>query len=177
MNLNSHGLLSNTRFGSSITNVIMPAAMSMVTNSFGVVTVGYNKQYNSLLDVLMTRRAELAQTVQNNLSHNPNYIGSRNAGVKLAWQYEKADIELGGNGSANWSYDEKQQILNSKTGTVSGVEGHHQKNVADHPEYQADPDNIKFYRTKEEHLQNGHDGNFQNGATQPTHGVTVTPNC
>lgn len=149
------------------TGVVMPVTLATVTNGYGTITVGYNNQYHMLLDSLNARRTELAQAVQNNLSQNPNYTGSRNAGVKLAWQYEKADIEMGGTGSAKWTPEEQEQILNSKTGTVSGAEGHHQKNVVDHPEYQADPDNIKFYKSKQEHLQEGHNGSFQNESDAP----------
>ena len=54
-----------------------------------------------------------------------------------------------------------------KTGTVRKAEGHHRRNVASHPEDQADPDNIKFYRSREEHLKEGHGGNFQNESDQP----------
>ena len=155
------------KMSDSVTSSVMPMTLATVTNNYGTTTVGYNNQFNSLLDSLNVRRTELAQTVQENLSQNPNYTGSRNAGVKLAWQYEKADIEMGGNGSVNWTPDEKEQILNSKTGTVSGAEGHHQKNVIDHPEHQANPDNIKFYKTRQEHLQDGHNGNFQNESDAP----------
>ena len=146
---------------------ILPSALAGTANHFGAVTIGFNNQYHGFLDVLGASRTELSQTVQANLSQNPNYTGSRNAGVKLAWQYEKADIEMGGRGSANWSQAERDEILHSKTGTVSGAEGHHQKNVADHPEYQADPDNIKFYKSRQEHLQKGHNGNFQNESDAP----------
>ena len=157
---------SNLMFSRGIGSV-MPTTMSTITNTYGATTVGFNNQYKSILDTLSTKRNDLAQTVQDKLAQNPDYIGSRNAGVKLAWQYEKADIEMSGSGSANWNADEQNQILNSKTGTVTGAEGHHQKNVADHPEYQADPDNIKFYKTRAEHLQEGHDGNFQNESDAP----------
>lgn len=146
---------------------VMPAALANTVNEFGSITVGFNNQYNNFLDVLGARKSELAQTVQTALSKNPDYAGSRNAGVKLAWLYEKADIEMGGNGSANWDETEKNEILNSKTGTVSKAEGHHQKNVVDHPEYQADPDNIKFYKSRQEHLQEGHKGNFRNESDAP----------
>lgn len=145
----------------------MPMAAATVTNRFGAVTVGYNNQYNSFLNELNASREKYAQIVQSKLAQDPNYTGSRNSGVKLAWQYEKADIEMGGSGSANWSKSEQEQILNSKTGTVSGAEGHHQKNVVDHPEHQANPDNIKFYKSRDEHLQQGHDGNFQNETDDP----------
>lgn len=158
--------LAQTKWN-NVTNSVIPITMTTITNRFGNITAGYNNQYRTLLGALNTKKAELSQIVQDNLLQNPNYTGSRNAGVKLAWQYEKADIEMGGKGSANWTSEEKNQILNSKTGTVNGAEGHHQKNVVDHPVHQADPDNIKFYKSRQEHLQEGHDGNFQNETDAP----------
>lgn len=124
-------------------------------------TNGYNAQLNEYLIKLNTLRARDAQRY--NLS-SPNQA-ARNMGVKRAWMYEKADIEMGGSGSANWSAEEKAQIL--KHDSVRGAEGHHQQNVSDHPEQQANPDNIKFYKTKDEHLQDGHDGNWDNESNQP----------
>lgn len=124
-------------------------------------TNGYNAQLNEYLIKLNTLRARDAQRY--NLS-SPNQV-ARNMGVKRAWMYEKADIEMGGSGSANWSAEEKAQIL--KHDSVRGAEGHHQQNVSDHPEQQANPDNIKFYKTKDEHLQDGHDGNWDNESNKP----------
>lgn len=122
---------------------------------------GYNAQINEYLKKLNKLRADDAQRY--NLS-SPNQA-ARNMGVKRAWMYEKADIEMGGSGSANWSAEEKAQIL--KHDSVRGAEGHHQHNVSDHPEQQANPDNIKFYKTKDEHLQDGHDGNWDNESNKP----------
>lgn len=124
-------------------------------------TNGYNAQLNEYLIKLNTLRARDAQRY--NLS-SPNQA-ARNMGVKRAWMYEKADIEMGGNGSAHWSAEEKAQILEHDS--VRGAEGHHQQNVSDHPEQQANPDNIKFYKTKDEHLQDGHDGNWDNESNKP----------
>lgn len=165
--LSEYTQVNKQRIEDNTIGSVMPVALANVTNNFGAITVGFNNQYYGFLDALGTRRSELAQIVQTNLSQNSDYTGSRNAGVKLAWQYEKADIEMGGNGSANWTKAEQSEILNSKNGTVSGAEGHHQKNVVAHPEYQADPDNIKFYKSRQEHLQQGHDGNFQNESDAP----------
>lgn len=122
---------------------------------------GYSAQINEYLKKLNKLRADDAQRY--NLS-SPNQA-ARNMGVKRAWMYEKADIEMGGSGSANWSAEEKAQIL--KHDSVRGAEGHHQQNVSDHPEQQANPDNIKFYKTKDEHLQDGHDGNWDNESNKP----------
>ena len=83
----------------------------------------------------------------------------------MAWKYEKADVEMGGNGTANWNESQKQEIL--ERGSVRGAEGHHQRNVAAHPEDQADPDNIKFYKSRKEHLEEGHHGDFHNESDAP----------
>lgn len=125
------------------------------------ITNGYNAQLKEYLRKLNTLRARDAQ--EYNLS-SPNQA-ARNMGVKRAWMYEKADIEMGGSGSANWSAEEKAQILEHDS--VRGAEGHHQQNVSDHSEQQANPDNIKFYKTKDEHLQDGHNGNWDNESNKP----------
>lgn len=93
------------------------------------------------------------------------YTGARNDAVKLAWDYEKADVEMGGRGSSDWDDAQCQEI--KETGKVRGAEGHHQKNVADHPEDQGDPDNIKFYKSRKEHLEKGHNGDFHNSSDAP----------
>ena len=95
-----------------------------------------------------------------NLDLSKANMAARNRGVQRAWEYERADIEMGGKGSGNW--DEAQRAEIRDTGKVRGAEGHHQKNVADHPEQQADPDNIKFYKDRQQHLDEGHGGNWQN---------------
>jgi len=82
---------------------------------------------------------------------------------------------MGGKGSADWSPAQQEEILQNRSdvvnksktvdgkqvnpkGGVRGTEGHHQKNAADHPEHQANPDNIKFYKDKPSHLEEGHGG-------------------
>lgn len=61
----------------------------------------------------------------------------------------------------------KETAKNGNPGKVRGAEGHHLKNVADHPEDQGNPDNIKFYPNRKEHLEEGHDGNFNNESDAP----------
>lgn len=131
----------------------------------GTVVTGYNAQFQSFYSSLNANRTDLANKLSNHLSSNPTYTGMRNDGVSLAWDYEKADIEMGGKGSNNWNRAERQEIMDN--GSVRGSEGHHQKNVADHPKDQANPDNIKFYRDRQEHLNEGHDGNWQNSTDAP----------
>ena len=135
--------------------------ISSVSFTTMTTTNGYNAQLNDYLTKLNSLRASDAQRYD--LS-SPNQA-ARNMGVKRAWMYEKADIEMGGNGSANWNADEKAQILEHDS--VRGAEGHHQQNVADHPEQQANPDNIKFYKDREEHLQKGHNGDWGNESNEP----------
>ncbi|WP_456105663.1 hypothetical protein [Phascolarctobacterium succinatutens] len=141
---------------SSYAGGISAVPISGVSFTTMSTTNGYNAQLKEYLKNLKELRARDAQRY--NLS-SPNQA-ARNMGVKRAWMYEKADIEMGGSGSANWSAEEKAQILEHDS--VRGSEGHHQQNVSDHPEQQANPDNIKFYKTKDEHLQDGHDGNWDN---------------
>lgn len=135
--------------------------ISSVSFTTMTTTNGYNTQLNNYLTKLNSLRANDMQRYD--LSA-PNQA-ARNMGVKRAWMYEKSDIEMGGNGSANWNADEKTQILEHDT--VRGAEGHHQQNVADHPEQQANPDNIKFYKDREEHLQKGHNGDWSNESNEP----------
>lgn len=146
---------------SSYAGGISAVPISGVSFTTMSITNGYNAQLNEYLEKLNKLRADDEQRYT--LS-SPKQA-ARNMGVKRAWMYEKADIEMGGSGSANWSAEEKAQIL--KHDSVRGAEGHHQQNVSDHPEQQANPDNIKFYKTKDEHLQDGHDGNWDNESNKP----------
>lgn len=159
-------------------------ALSSTSFQTATTTTGFNRQLNEFLNALNAERERLAEKVSQGLANDPSYTGARNDGVLLAWDYEAADIKMGGSGSENWTEAEQQEILenrpdivnktkvvdgktvNPKAG-VRGAQGHHQKNVADHPEQQADPDNIKFYRTQKQHLEEGHDGNWQNESNRP----------
>ena len=99
------------------------------------------------------------------LEADPNYTFGRGIGVKLAWEYEKLDLELGGKGSEEWMYSHKEEILT--TGKVRGAQGHHAKNVANHPQEQSNPHNIKFYKNGENHRNQGHGGDFRNESNMP----------
>lgn len=153
------------------TGGIISAGIADVTHSTTTTTTTFNNQLQGFLDRFNAARAADAQTL--NLTEANNV--ARNRGVYRAWEYEKADVLMGGKGSANWNEQECQDIIDnvsfdsqsqSRSG-VRGAEGHHQKNVADHPSEQANPDNIKFYKTREEHLQEGHGGNFGNTTDAP----------
>lgn len=135
-------------------------AIASTSYTTATATTQFNNQLNDFLDVLHSERDRIANKVADGLANDSGYKRARNDGVKLAWEYEKADVEMGGGGSSDWDDDQCQEI--KETGKARGAEGHHQKNVADHPEDQGDPDNIKFYKSKKEHLEEGHTGNFQN---------------
>lgn len=137
------------------------AIISDVSSHTATISNGYNAELNTYLSRLNELR--IIDLQQLDLS-SPNRV-ARSTGVKRAWMYEKADIEMGGKGSANWSASEQTQI--KENGTVHGAEGHHQQNVADHPDQQANPDNIKFYKTKQQHLIEGHGGRWDNESNKP----------
>lgn len=122
----------------------------------GTATSGYKTQLQTFLTNLNAKRA--ADII--NLDLTKANITARNRGVQRAWEYERADVEMGGNGSGNWDKAQRSEIKH--TGKVRGAEGHHQRNVADHPEQQADPDNIKFYKDRQKHLKEGHNGDWHN---------------
>ena len=150
------------------------AQTSMVT---GTTTTGFNSQLNGFLEKLNALRAADAQRLDLTKTNK----NARNTGVKRAWEYEKADVEMGGDGSADWNKQEQQEILEhgkirQKTmpdGSKDGPEGHHQKNAADNPEHQADPDNIKFFKDKDTHRKEGHGGDTGN----PTDGPMTDKNA
>ena len=152
------------------TNVFASISTPLQTNnlvrSSGVAN-NYNQQLNGYLtefnDLRAIHQRELEQFLQGNGTCDPQTY--RNRGVNMAWKYEKADIEMGGKGSANWSKSQRQEILGS--GKVKGAEGHHQQNVASHPTEQSNPDNIKFYEDRRQHLEEGHGGDFRNNSDAP----------
>jgi hypothetical protein len=127
-----------------------------------VIVDGFNRQFYSLTTNLAARQATLNAKLATQLANESSFKRLRGGGVTLAWRYEKADIEMGGSGTENWTASEKERILHSPKHKVPGAEGHHINNVAKHPEMQADADNIKFYRSRKEHLNEGHGGDFNN---------------
>lgn len=151
---------SKIEVDSSYTGGISSTAIATTAHTTATVTTQFNNQLNTFLEAFHLERERIANKVASGLANDPGYTGARGDAVKLAWQYEGADVQMGGRGSSDWDDAQCQEIKD--TGKVRGAEGHHQKNVADHPKDQGDPDNIKFYKTRKEHLEKGHNGNFQN---------------
>lgn len=128
-------------------------------------TTQFNEECRNLRITLREQSTANQAALNDKLRSDSNYVGDRSKGVALAYEYEVADVKMGGAGSADWNPNERAELLNS--GKVRGVEGHHTNNVADHPELQTDPDNITFYRDRKSHLREGHGGDFRNSSSGP----------
>lgn len=151
---------SNTNLSAAYTGGIGATVIATAVYNTSNTTVQFNNQLNGFLNSFQAQRDRISQKVSEGIAGDPAYQGARQDGVDMAWKYEKADVELGGKGSEKWNKQQRQEI--KKTGRVRGAEGHHQKNVKDHPQDQGNPDNIKFYKTRDEHFKKGHKGNFKN---------------
>lgn len=145
-----------SKISTSYSGGVGATAIAGTSFQTAATTTGYNTQLQRFLTDLNQKRASDASSLD--LS-KPN-SNARNRGVQRAWEYERADVEMGGKGSGDWTKEQREEIR--ETGKVRGAEGHHQKNVADHPDQQANPDNIKFYKNRQDHLDKGHKGDWQN---------------
>lgn len=173
----SLGLFSNAQSSLSST---LSATTSL---AYGNVTTAFNNQLNGFLTDLNSKRASVNAELQQELARNPNFKGLRSRGVSLAWEYERADVTMGGRGTVEggWNDIEAQQIRETGKAKVYDPyynevrtpEGHHINNVADHPDLQANPDNIRFYRSREGHVNEGHHGDVNN----PSSGELIDKNA
>jgi hypothetical protein len=92
---------------------------------------------------------------------------ARRAAVRRAWAQERRLLKEKGITTLELTAAEKKELL--KTGKVKGWEGHHINSVnANNLEMAMNPDNIKFVKGREPHLQE-HAGNWQN----PTSGALI----
>ena len=148
------------RKDSSFSNIaVINSGISMMT---AAQTSVFNSEYNKFVNELTLERNRINSSLLEKLKIDPTFDGYRNNGVSLAWKYEKADVLMGGRGSkiSNWSNSDIQQIKD--TGRVRGAEGHHINNVANNQNLQTEPDNIRFFKSREEHRDIGHNGDFSN---------------
>lgn len=125
----------------------------------------YNNECNAVRESLRAEAAENQSALNGMLQTDPGFVGYRSKGVSMAYKYEAADIKMGGNGSANWNKSQCSEII--ERGGVRGAEGHHIENVANNPELQTNPDNIKFFKDRKSHLYEGHGGDFRNESHGP----------
>lgn len=133
---------------------------SAIAETTASKTTDFNNECSSYRTSLKEKALSNEATVLQKLAENPEYVGDRSKGVSTAYEYEVADVKMGGRGSANWNKSECTELL--ETGKVRGAEGHHIDSVAENPQKQTDPNNIRFYRGRKEHIKKGHNGDFRN---------------
>ncbi|MDQ7839335.1 MAG: hypothetical protein RDU59_12680 [Thermodesulfobacteriota bacterium] len=137
---------------------------SNVFNTIGV-TGNYNAQFNEIFQRLSVLRDSAQRSLNTILAADPNSTSLRDKGIELAWKYEKAELEMGGSGTQDWSPAQRQEILDNTS--VRDFEGHHINSAAAHPGQQTNPDNIRFLEEHRdgsgvrEHLD-AHNGNYRN---------------
>lgn len=148
------------------TNILAMPLQSL--NTFGTIntTNAFNEQFDQIYTSLNEKRQELQARVS---ALPPGDDSLRNQGVSLAWKYEQAEVQMGGKGSSDWTDVQRQEILDR--GRVRGAEGHHINSVGEHASQQANPDNIKFMKNREEHRA-AHGGDWKN----PTEGDLIDRN-
>lgn len=137
---------------------------SNVFNTIGV-TDNYNTQFNEVFQRLSVFRDSAQQRLNTILAADPTSTSLRNKGIEGAWNYEKAELEMGGSGTQHWTPAQRQELLENTS--VRDFEGHHINSAAAHPDQQANPDNVRFLEEHKdgsgvrEHL-NAHNGNYRN---------------
>lgn len=147
---------SNINSSNAITSSIL------TFNSYNSISItnNFNRQFNDIINRLHSLRIQDEQKLSQVLiDKSQNQRKMRNIAVKRAWEYEKAEVEMGGKGTGQWNKKQQKELLD--TGKVRGAEGHHINNVADNPELQADPDNIIMAKDKKQHI-GMHNGDFRN---------------
>ncbi|NCD09430.1 MAG: hypothetical protein EOL98_08395 [Negativicutes bacterium] len=114
-------------------------------NTFSTVNVtnNFNQEFGGIYKELNKLRNEYQQNVNDLLnSGSIQNDAFRDKGVELAWKYEKAELQMDGDGTRAWSQDQRQEIF--EKGRVRNFEGHHINSVGDNPSQQANPDNVEF---------------------------------
>jgi hypothetical protein len=129
-------------------NNINPSNLSFgiqSANTFGTIntTNSFNNQFDGIYKDLNKLRQEYQQQVNELLaSGNTPKDTLRGKGVELAWKYENGELKMGGDGTRDWTQDQRQEIF--ERGKVRSFVGHHINSVADNPSQQANPDNVEF---------------------------------
>lgn len=160
--------LSIYRAHSITAGAVVSPALSLAVTATNQRTIFLNAKLKSALnDVFGTTYAKNQRIARVLYRINPGYRddGLSQSAITGAWKAEKYEFELGGNCTANWTKEQRKELI--QTGKVKGAEGHHQFSVKYHSDKQADPNNIKFYKTREEHLVEGHGGDFHNESDAP----------
>ena len=146
-------------------NLIVSPIQAHTSSYCAAQTSNFNTEFNTGFSRLSRLSENGMIRTQQRLAADPTYKGGRSIGVKNAWRWEKFDVQMGGGGSENWMAAYKDEIL--ETGKIKGAQGHHARNVAHHPEDQANSNNIIIYRDEKEHRIKGHNGDFHNESDMP----------
>ena len=150
----------------SLNTLGMNSGLSNFFSAQTTVSIQSNNTYlNERLDFLHTKASE----IQSGL--DLTQVNSKEKHLDNVWN-EAEDVKMGGHGSieGGWTEDEIKELpdrVDKNIGGVAGAEGHHQKNAASHPEHQANPNNIKFFRTRDLHKEIGHRGDWKNETDDP----------
>ena len=101
---------------SDVNGIVMGTSLysTNVYQTIGI-TGNYNTQFNDIFQKLSVLRDAAQQNLNIALADDPTTTTSRYQAVNLAWRYEKAEIEIGGSGTRDWSPDQKQEILDRKS--------------------------------------------------------------
>lgn len=151
---------------------------SSQTTSAAMVGVGVAVAQNQTLVLretvavyrsLQTQRLALNKEIANTSPTGRTNLADQ--GVKHAWEFERALLNIGSPGTREWTPLQGREIrVYGKPTNHTGVftdrfEGHHINSVAEHPLLQADQDNIRFL-TRQEHLE-AHGGSWRNPSEGP----------
>ena len=111
------GIASTALSGLSSGAARVTAGLNTQIAGFQSKIIEFNNQLNGFLSAFNTERDIIAQKVSQGLSLDPLYTGARSDAVKLAWKFEKADIQMGGYGSGD--YTPAQRLENARRGIGS----------------------------------------------------------
>jgi hypothetical protein len=92
--------------------------------------------------------------------------GTRSTAVVRAKSLEVKLVQLTGKGTVDWTPQEIAYIKANNELPPRSVVGHHINNVAEYPNWQGDPRNIRLVRGQNANLE-AHGGNFQNSTNGP----------
>lgn len=153
------------------------SSLTLLTPRTASMTTGYNYQCARVIDNYRSWNEGISERVRDMLGKNPDFRSNyfRQRAIDKAWEMERIDVEWGGRGSERWNRAERKEILRYGRIRQERVEGrvvkeypgHHQKSVKFHPEEQANPDNIKFFRSRKSHLMDGHGGDYKQESDAP----------
>jgi len=126
-------------------------------------TVSYSDVQDAFQAAVMAFSLVDVNSIKNGIAEIKNKayeLGKlRRKAVRQAWRDEAALVRETGQGTRRWSRKEKEELLN--TGKVKGYEGHHINSINGNEELAGDPNNIKFVKGRQEHIDE-HGGNFKN---------------